>query len=261
MTQLHDNDIGRLAGKVAVITGATSGMALATAKLFVKQGAHVYITGRRKVKLDEAVSAIEATTTGSTAGSVTGVQADSGQVADLDRVFDAVKRQHGRLDVLYASAGTGSLSEPLEAVTEQSFDSVFGVNVRGTLFTVQKAVPLMTQGGSIIINGSAGATKGVPGQSVYLASKAALRAFVRNWTMELSRRGIRVNLISPGPIGDTATFDGIPDAFRQQVTAMVPLGRMGRSDEIASAVLFLATDDASFVQGADLPIDGGLAQV
>ncbi len=162
--------------------------------------------------------------------------------------------------MLYASAGIGALGEPLEAVTEQSFDSVFAVNVRGTVFTVQKAVPLMTHGGSIVLNGSAGATKGVPGTSVYAASKAALRSLVRTWTAELSGRRIRVNLLSPGPI-DTATFDGIPDVFREQVAAMVPLGRMGRAEEIASAVLFLATDQSSFVQGSQLSVDGGLAQI
>jgi NAD(P)-dependent dehydrogenase (short-subunit alcohol dehydrogenase family) len=246
----------KLDGKVAVITGATSGMALAAARLLASQGAHVYITGRRKDKLDQAVRAIQE----ATPGAVTAVQADSGSPEDLDRLFEAVRAGHGRVDIVYASAGIGTLTEPLEAVTTASFDDVFAVNVRGTLLTVQKALPLMTAGGSVIINGSAGAVKGVPGSTVYAASKAALRSFARTWTAELAGRGIRVNLISPGPT-ETATFDGIPADIRTTITSMVPAGRFGQPEEIAAAVLFLASDDSSFIHGTELPVDGGLAQV
>lgn len=248
--------MSKLANKTAVITGATSGMGLASARLLAAEGAHVYITGRRKDRLDQAIQAIEA----AAPGKVTGVQADSGSPADLDRLFTAVRDGRDRLDVVFASAGIGNLTEPLETVTTTSFDDVFGVNVRGTLLTVQKAVPLMTAGGSIIINGAAGAVKGVPGAGVYSASKAALRSFTRTWTAELAGRGIRVNLLSPGPI-DTATFDGIPDEFRAAIAAMVPAARFGTSEEIAAAVLFLASPDSSFVHGSELAVDGGLAQV
>lgn len=246
----------KLEGKIAVITGATSGMALATAKLFVQEGAHVYITGRRRDKLDHALHEI--------GDGVTAVQGDSGNPADLDRLFDTVRNDHGRVDVVYASAGVapsgGALSQPLAAVTEDSFDDVFAVNVRGTLFTVQKALPLMSAGGSIILNGSAGAVKGVPGATVYAASKAALRSFARTWTAELRDRNIRVNLINPGPI-DTASFDRATAEVRSYVASLVPAGRFGLVDEIATAVLFLASSDSSFVYGTELFVDGGLAQV
>lgn len=249
--------MSKLDNKIAVITGATLGMGLAAARLLATEGAHVYITGRRKDRLDQAVEAIEA----AAPGRVTGVQADSGSPADLDRLFTAVRDGHGRLDIVYASAGGAVVGQqPLEAVTTASFDAVFGVNVRGTLLTVQKAVPLMTAGGSIIINGSAVAVKGLPGNSVYAASKAALRSFARTWTAELAGRGIRVNLLSPGPI-DTATFDGVPAEFRAGIEAQVPAGRFGTPEEIATAVLFLASADSSYVRGTELVIDGGLAQV
>lgn len=248
--------MSKLAGKIAVITGATSGMALATAKLFVHEGAYVYITGRRKDKLDRALHEI--------GNNVTAVHADSGSPTDLDRLFDTVKTKHGRVDIVYASAGIapagGALSEPLIAVTEDSFDDVFAVNVRGTLFTVQKALPLMSAGGSVVINGSAGAVKGAPGATVYSASKAALRSFARTWTAELKGQNIRVNLINPGPI-DTASFDGVPAEVRNYVASLVPAGRFGRPDEIAAAVLFLASTDSSFIYGTELFVDGGLAQV
>jgi NAD(P)-dependent dehydrogenase (short-subunit alcohol dehydrogenase family) len=248
--------MSKLDGKIAVVTGATSGMGLASARLLATEGAHVYITGRRKDRLDQAVQQIDA----AAPGRVTGVQADSGRPDDIARLFETVKSGHGRVNAVYASVGIGTLTEPLEAVTTGSFDDVFGVNVRGTLLTVQHAVPLMTAGGSVIINGSAGAVKGVPGNSVYAASKAALRSFARTWTVELAGRGIRVNLISPGPI-ETSTFDGIPDEVRSTIAAMVPAGRFGSAEEIAAAVLFLASDDSSFVYGTDLAVDGGVAQV
>ena len=248
--------MSKLDGKIAVITGATSGIGLAAARLLAAEGAHVYITGRRKDKLDQAVAAIDA----AAPGAVTGVQADSASPADLDRLFETVENSHGRVDIVYANAGFGSLTEPLEAVTTASFDDMFGVNVRGALFTVQKAVPLMTAGGSVIITGSVSAVKGVPGSTVYAASKAAVRSFARTWTAELAGRGIRVNVLSAGPI-DTAAYDGTPAEVRAGLKAMIPAGRFGRPEEVATAVLFLASDDSSFVTGTELAVDGGIAQV
>jgi NAD(P)-dependent dehydrogenase (short-subunit alcohol dehydrogenase family) len=248
----------KLEGKVAVITGASSGMALATAKLFVAEGAHVYITARRAERLAQAAHELSAL---GGARAVTPIQADSGATADLDRLFDTVKANHGRIDVLYVAAGMGKIAEPLTAVTEVSFDRVFGLNVRGTVFTVQRAVPLMLNGGSIILNGSASAVKGIPGSGVYAASKAALRALVRTWTPELAGLGIRVNLIAPGPILDTGSFRGAPDETKTELTRMIPAGRGGQSAEIATAVLFLASSDSSFVYGAELAVDGGFAQI
>jgi NAD(P)-dependent dehydrogenase (short-subunit alcohol dehydrogenase family) len=220
----------KLEGKVAVVTGATSGIGLAAARLLAAEGAHVYITGRRKDKLAQAVAGIDATVP----GAVTGVQADSASPADLDRLFETVKDGHGRVDVLYANAGSASLTEPLEAVTIASFDDVFGVNVRGTLFTVQKAVPLMTAGGSVILNSSVGGVKGIPGSTVYAASKVALRSFVRTWTAELAERGIRFNLVSAGPV-ETAAWDGTPPEIRAAVTAMIPAGRFGSDQQARPA--------------------------
>ncbi|GAB6902643.1 SDR family NAD(P)-dependent oxidoreductase [Kineosporia succinea] len=246
----------KLDGKIAVITGGTSGMALETAALFAANGAHVYITGRDKTRLDRAVAGLEA----AHPGSVTGVQADSGVPADLDALFRTVAEKHGRVDVLYACAGIGSLSEPLEEVTGASFDEVFAVNVRGTLLTVQKALPLMGAGGSIVLNGSGGSVRGVPGSTVYAASKAALRSFVRVWTAEWGPRDLRVNLLNPGPIA-TDVVNRIPAGVIEQIVNGVPAGRMGLPSEIASAVLFLASDDSRFVRGSELFVDGGFAQV
>ena len=244
--------MGKLEGKVAVITGATSGMALAAATLFVAEGAHVVITGRRKDTLDEAVAAI--------GHNVTGVQADSGDLADIDRLVDAVAREHGRVDVLYASAGIGRVDEPLTAITPESFDSVVAVNMRGTLFLVQKMLPLLSDRASIILTSTAGASLGVPGTTVYSASKAALRVYARTWILELKDRGIRVNLISPGPIQTAAVAD-LPQELIAQLVSMVPTGRVGQPGEIATAALFLASADASFVNGIELFVDGGMAQV
>jgi NAD(P)-dependent dehydrogenase (short-subunit alcohol dehydrogenase family) len=241
-----------LDGKVAVITGATAGIALAAAKLFVAHGAHVYITGRNGDRLDDAVADI--------GGNVTGIRSDSGLPADLDVVAEAVRAGHGHLDVLFASAGIGAVDEPLTAVTEDSFDAVFDVNVRGTLFTVQKLLPLMDTGGSIILNGSAVWTKGIAGQGVYAATKAALRSFARTWAAELADRGIRVNVVSPGPT-DTAMMAGTPPEFQDQIANMVPLKRLGQPRDIAAAALFLASEDSAFITGIDLPVDGGIAQV
>src|SRR4029077_19997631 len=192
--------MGKLDGKIAVITAATSGMALATAKLFVDEGAHVFITGRRQKPLDDAVKAI--------GRNVTGVQGDASNLADLDRLYATVKKEKGRIDVLFASAGTGAFA-PIGEVTEEQFDNIFGVNVRGTLFTVQKALPLFSDGGSIIMNGSIAGVKGVPASSVYSASKAAVRSFARTLTIDLKARNIRVNALSPGTI-DTGIFDDMP---------------------------------------------------
>ena len=241
----------KLENKVAVITGATSGMALATAKLFVEEGAYVFITGRSQERLDKAVKEISK--------NITGVQGDAGNLADLDRLFETVKKEKGRIDVLFASAGVGELSKPLGSISEKGFDDTFKVNVRGTLFTVQKALPLIKDGGSIILNSSIAGVKGFPGTTVYSASKAAVRSFARTWTAELKGR-IRVNVISPGPI-DTAIFDGVPQEMKDGFASIVPMGRMGKPHEIASVALFLASDDSIFVTGIELIVDGGAAQV
>ena len=243
--------MGKLEGKVAVITGATSGMALATAKLFVEEGAYVFITGRRKETLDQAVKAI--------GKNVTGVQADSSKLDDLDRLYATVKKEKGRIDVLFASAGGGELG-PLGSITEEQFDRTFGLNVRGTLFTVQKALPLFSDGGSIILNGSIAGVKGFAGAGVYSASKAAVRSFARTWTVELKDRKIRVNVLSPGTI-DTAILDVFPQGAKDFFVSLIPWRRMGRPEEIATAVLFLASSDSSFVTGIELFVDGGAAQI
>ncbi len=218
----------KLEDRVAVITGATSGMALATPKLFVEEGAYVFITGRSQDRLDKAVNEI--------GKSVTGVQGDAGNLADLDRLFETVKNENGHIDILFASAGVAELSSPLGSITEKGFDDTFNVNVRGTLFTVQKAIPLMKDGGSIILNSSVAGVKGYPGTTVYSASKAAIRSFARTWTAELKGK-IRVNVISPGPI-DTAIFDGAYQEIKDGLASIVPMGRMGQPPEIATAALF-----------------------
>jgi NAD(P)-dependent dehydrogenase (short-subunit alcohol dehydrogenase family) len=242
----------KLDGKVAVITGATSGMALATAKRFVEEGAYVFITGRRQAALDEAVKAV--------GRNVTGVQGDAGRLADLDRLFDTVKREKGRIDILYASAGIGEFNQPLGTITEAQFDATFDVNVRGTLFTVQKALPLMTDGGAVLLTGSIAGGKGFPAMSPYNASKAAVRSFARSWAADLMPRKIRVNVISPGPI-DTGVFVGVPPQVKEGFVSHIPMGRIGQPEEIAAAALFLASTDASFITGAELFVDGGMAQL
>ncbi len=242
----------KLKGKIAVITGATSGMALATAKLFVEEGAYVFITGRRQAQLDAAVKEI--------GKNVTGVQGDVGNLADLDRLYETVKTRKGNIDIVFASAGIGDFNVPLGSITEKSFDKTFNVNVRGTLFTVQKALPLMRDGGSIIMTGSIAGMKGFPGLSVYSASKAAVRSFARTWTVDLKARKIRVNVISPGTI-DTGIFVGVPMEIKDQFVSLIPMGRIGEPHEIATAALFLASDDSSFVTGIELFVDGGTAQI
>jgi NAD(P)-dependent dehydrogenase (short-subunit alcohol dehydrogenase family) len=243
--------MGKLDGKVAVITGATSGMALATAKLFVAEGAYVFITGRRQEKLDEAVKLI--------GRNVTGVQCDSSNLADLDRLYETVKREKGSIDVLFASAGMGAFA-PLGQVTEEHFDPIIDLNVRGTLFTVQKALSLFKDNGSIFMNGSGASVKGNMGLGVYAASKAALRSFARTWLVELKQRGIRVNVLSPGAI-DTPILEGLSAEMLEYFKAQIPRGELGRSEEIATVALFLASSDSSFVNGVELFVDGGSAQI
>ena len=240
----------KLQGKLAVITGGTSGIGLATAKLFVKEGAYVFITGRRQKELDAAVQAI--------GRNVTGVQGDIAKLADLDRLYEAVKTK-GRIDVVFANAGVTEFA-PLGKITEEHFDKLFDTNVKGTLFTVQKALPLLNDGGSIILNGSVGSVKGTPAFGVYGATKAALRSFVRTWTSDLKDRHIRSNVVSPGPT-DTPIVDGQPEDAIARIVSTIPMGRMGEPDEIAKAALFLASDDSSFVTGIQLFVDGGRGQV
>ena len=249
--------MGKLEGKVAVITGGNSGMGLATAQRFVAEGAYVFISGRRQAELDKAVKQI--------GRNVTGVRGDVSDLADLDRLYATVKEKKGVIDVLFANAGIGSFA-PIGSITEEQFDWIFGINVRGLLFSVQKALPLFQDGGSIILNASVASIGGTEGASVYSASKAAVRSFARCWTNDLKGRKIRVNTLSPGPI-DTPLFDKAgnskeeAEAFKSYVVGRVPLGRIGKSEEIANVALFLASNDSSFVTGIELFVDGGTAQV
>ena len=243
--------MGKLDGKVAVITAGTSGMALATAKLFVNEGAYVFISGRRQQTLDEAVKAI--------GRNVTGVQGDASNLDDLDRLYEIVKAKKGKIDVLFASAGRGEFAK-IGEVSEEHFDATFGLNVRGTLFTVQKALALFSDGGSIILNGSITGVKGFPSFSVYAASKAAVRSFARSWLVDLKERRIRVNVLSPGPI-DTPGLDQLGPDAKQYNATLVPRGELGRPEEVATAALFLASSDSSFVNGVELFVDGGTAQI
>jgi NAD(P)-dependent dehydrogenase (short-subunit alcohol dehydrogenase family) len=240
----------KLQGKLTVITGGTTGIGLATAKLFVEEGAYVFITGRRQKELDEAVKAI--------GNNATGVQGDIAKLTDLDRLFDAVATK-GRIDVIFANAGVAEFA-PFGKITEEHFDKLFDTNVKGTLFTVQKALPLLNDGGSIILNGSVGSVKGTPAFGVYGATKAALRSFVRTWTSDLKDRHIRSNVVSPGPT-DTPIVDGQPADAIARIVSTIPMGRMGEPEEIAKAALFLASEDSSFVTGIELFVDGGRGQV
>jgi NAD(P)-dependent dehydrogenase (short-subunit alcohol dehydrogenase family) len=226
-------------------------MALATAKLFVEEGAYVFITGRRQDALDKAAKAI--------GRNVTGVQGDAGVLADLDRLYEVVKREKGKIDILFASAGAGELVK-IGEVTEEGFDKIFDLNVRGTLFTVQKALPLFNDGGSIFMNGSIAGIKGFPNFSVYSASKAAVRSFARTWLVDLKDRNIRVNVLSPGTI-DTPILDPLGPEMKETFKSLIPRGEMGRPEEIATAALFLASSDSSFVNGIELFVDGGTAQI
>ena len=244
--------MGRLDGKVAVITGGTSGMALASAQLFVEDGAYVYITGRRQGKVDEAVKLI--------GRNVTGVQGDAANLEDLDRLFDTVRNENGKIDVLFTSAGSGE-SAKIGEVTEKHFDTVFGLNTRGTLFAVQKALPLFNDGGSIIMNGSVASIKGWPEFSVYSASKAALRSFARTWVSELKDRNIRVNVLSPGQVATPIQEQLFDAATIREFESLIPRGKMGRPEEIATVALFLASDDSSYVNGVELSVDGGTTAI
>ena len=248
----------KLEGKIAVVTGATAGIGLAAAKRFVTEGAHVFITGRRQAELDAAVAAI--------GKNVTGVLADSRKLADLDRLYTQVKADKGRIDVLYANAGGGTLL-PLGAITEEQYDDTFNLNVKGVLFTVQKALPLLSDGASVIVAGSTAGISGTANFSVYSASKAAVRNFVRSWILDLKDRNVRVNTLSPGPTKTPGLVDlAGPEEANQKglldfLATQVPLGRLGDPDEIAKAAVFLASEDASFITGAELFVDGGTAQV
>jgi NAD(P)-dependent dehydrogenase (short-subunit alcohol dehydrogenase family) len=249
--------MSKLQGKIAVVTGGTSGIGLATAKRFAAEGARVFITGRRQSELDAAVDAIP---------NATGIRADSSSSADLARLFDTIKAQAGRVDVLYVNAGGGSMA-PLGQITEAHFDDAFNRNVKGMVFTLQSALPLLSQGASVILTGSTAGTVGTPAFSIYSASKAAVRNLARSWILDVKDRAIRINVVSPGPIrtpglvelagNDPVAQQGLLDMLAGQV----PMGRVGEADEVAKAVVFLASDDASFINGTELFVDGGLAQV
>jgi NAD(P)-dependent dehydrogenase (short-subunit alcohol dehydrogenase family) len=255
VTGKRSNVMGKLEGKVALITGGNSGIGLATAEHFASEGAYVFITGRRQTELDEAVKKI--------GRNITALRADVAIAEDLDRVYAAIKLAKGHLDVLFANAGVAE-SAALGTITEAHFDKLFDINVRGVLFTVQKALPLLRDGSSIILTGSVVGSKGYPARSVYSATKAAVRSFARTWTTDLKARKIRVNTLSPGPV-DTDALRGLIGATDAQqlsvYAANVPLGRVGRTDEIARAAAFLASDESSFVTGIEFFVDGGVAQV
>jgi NAD(P)-dependent dehydrogenase (short-subunit alcohol dehydrogenase family) len=246
----------KLQGKVAVITGGTTGIGLASAKRFVAEGAYVYITGRRQTELDAAVKAI--------GQNVTGVQSDVAKLADIDKLYDIVQRKHSQIDVLFANAGGGEFAA-LGSITEEHFDKTFATNVKGMLFTVQKALPLLRDGASIILTGSTTGISGTPAFSVYSATKAAVRNFARNWILDLKERKIRVNTLSPGPIETPGLIGLAPEGQGQglldHLTTLIPAGRVGDADEIGKVAVFLASDDSSFVNGAEIFADGGMAQV
>lgn len=245
-----------LNGKIALVTGGTSGIGLGTAKELAEQGAQVFITGRRQAELDAAVAEIGA--------AATGIRADASVLADLDAVYAQIAKTAGRLDILFANAGGGDM-QPLSGITEEHFDRIFGTNVRGVLFTVQKALPLLTDGASVILTGSTTSVLGTASFSVYSASKAAVRNFARSWALDLKDRGIRVNVVSPGPVRTPGLGDLVPEEHRQglfdALAAQVPLGRLGEPKEIGKTVAFLASDAASFINGVELFVDGGMAQV
>ena len=248
---------GRLEGKVALITGANSGIGLAAAKSFVSEGAYVYITGRRQEQLDEAVLAI--------GNNVTSIRGDVSKLEDLDHIYSVIGAGHNHLDIVFANAGLGTF-EPLGKITEDGFDLAFSVNVKGTLFTVQKALPFLSKGGSVILTGSTTGSKGTASFSVYSATKAAIRNFARSWALDLKGSGIRVNVLSPGSTGTPGLLQlldttGFQEQALQQMANQSPLGRVGHPDEIAAAALFLASDESSFMTGSEIFVDGGSAQV
>lgn len=255
--QEKTESMSKLGGRVALITGGNGGIGLATAKEFVKEGAYVLITGRRAPQLATAVEQI--------GDNVTAVQGDVSNLVDLDRLYQQIKREKGKLDVLFANAGVARYAR-LGDITEDFYDSIFSVNVKGVLFTVQKALPLLADGASIILNSSIVASKGFSANSVYSATKAAIRSFARTWTTDLKDRHIRVNAISPGSIDTPGLNDLLASSETGQqrlktIQAAVPLGRLGTSTEIAKAVVFLASDDSSYITGAEVFVDGGFAQV
>ncbi len=243
--------MGKLQGRVALVTGGTEGIGLAIAKLFAEEGAYLFITGRRQRELDQAVKTI--------GDNVAGIQGDVANMADLDRLYETIGRAKGRIDVLVANAGVGEFAAFGKA-TEEHFDKLFDINVKGTFFTVQKALPLLVEGGSVILIGSVASVKGTSSFGVYGATKAALRSFARTWTTELKERRVRTNVLSPGPI-KTPLSDRLSSDAIARIVSTVPMGRMGGSDEIARAALFLASDDSSFVTGIELFADGGRGQV
>jgi NAD(P)-dependent dehydrogenase (short-subunit alcohol dehydrogenase family) len=246
----------RLEGKIAVVTGGNSGIGFATAKRFLEEGAFVYITGRRQAELDSAVSKLGP-------GAV-GVQGDVSKTADLDRLFSQIEKEKGRLDIVFANAGAGNFAK-LGEITEEQFDKEFSTNVKGLLFTVQKALPLLSPGSSIVLNASIAASKGMESFSVYSATKAAVRSFARTWTSDLKGKNIRVNAVSPGVVV-TPAYDYLLgkeniQGFTEMMTTQIPLGRVGKEEEIANAVVFLASDEASFITGIELTVDGGMSQI
>ena len=248
---------GKLEGKVALITGGNSGIGLATAKQFVNEGAYVFVTGRREAELAAAKKQI--------GKNVTAIQGDVSNLDDLDRLFAQIKKEKGRIDIVFANAGVARYA-PIGTITEDFFDSIFDINVKGVLFTVQKALPLLRDGGSIILNASIVASKGLSSNSVYSATKAAVRSFARTWTTDLKDRRIRVNAISPGPIDTPGLSELLASSEtgeqrKKMISNTVPLGRFGKPEEIAKAVVFLASDDASYITGIELFVDGGFAQV
>jgi NAD(P)-dependent dehydrogenase (short-subunit alcohol dehydrogenase family) len=249
--------MGKIEGKIALITGGNSGIGLATAKQFVNEGAYVFITGRRDPELAAAVKGI--------GKNVTAIQGDVSNLGDLDRLFEQIKREKGKLNIVFANAGVAKYA-PFGTITEEFYDSIFNINVKGLLFTVQKALPLLSDGASVILNASIVASKGFSSNSVYSATKAAVRSFARTWTTDLKNRRIRVNAVSPG----STDTPGLSELFAsaevgqqrlKMISDTVPLGRLGTSDEIAKAVVFLASDDSSYITGTELFVDGGLAQV
>src|SRR5271156_1459827 len=249
---------GKLEGRIALVTGGTSGIGLATAKRFVAEGAYVFITGRREKELASAVKSI--------GGSVTGVQGDVSDLDHLDRLFEQIRREKGKLDIVFANAGVARFA-PLGTITEEFYESIFGTNVKGLLFTVQRALSLLPDGASIILNASVGGNKGRPANGVYSATKAAVRSFARTWTMDLKDRHIRVNAVSPG-VTETPGLSALLASSESQASQQrlnminsIPLGRLGTPEEIAKAVAFLACDDSSYITGIELSVDGGLAQV
>jgi len=249
--------MGKLTGKVALVTGGTSGIGLATARAFVEEGAFVYITGRREHELAEAVEQI--------GHDVIGVAGDVSKSSDLDRLFLRIRREKGRLDIVFANAGVAEYA-PLGAITEEMYDTIFGINVKAVIFTVQKALPLLPDGASIILNASVVGSKGLPNNSVYSATKAAIRSFARTWATDLRERRIRVNAVSPGSIDtpglkNLLSSSPVGEQRLKAISSAIPLGRLGKPEEVAKAVTFLASGDSSYINGAEFFVDGGFAQV